>query len=416
MNMKKKNVLNKVKILTLAGLMGMASCKDNNAPDDPIAPTPDNNNNTFVPPTEWVEKDEFLTHLSNVDAASFYEIGETDQTLRFSTDYNTGKVEKFSALFADDGNDMLYPFEAARKSPRSNKSVGMFKSEAYRSFNVENGGYNWTIDNVSNDVYNSTYKNMSLTELATFAKNRILQATNNQDVSRATAIYDGIVNGMGSWEQGPETSITVISEGHLSGLKHTDCGHVHLYQVSDNFRFPYAGGVASRIVNSYAPAEQAVYRGRAYGTVNIQKNSDTYRLALLSTDSAVLTITPDAETLVLPFKDWYRVTIVFSSGTNKSEFIAEQADKTVDSEMALMYPEVKDFDMHQETQSNGLSVFVGDQTNIRTKYASIKYGDDATNPTEAVVLGGREDIKPAEGSTNGVFFTYAFAGLKQNQK
>ena len=472
--------LKRTKVFLLAGLMGgMYSCKDVFEPEMPEKGRTQQIANAFYTDTvtQNLPNDKFMQHLSDINDASFSVFGE--DVLRPVTDEN-GYVNQFLCNTAYSGcsdfdehiNYMCYTGItvssklANRIDDRSVDSVATIDAGKVYEFRVDgcfqDPREDWSIHEVNEDVYNSVFRNMSDSALAQMAWNRLTEV--NADLGHRQSIYDAILAGYGRWEYRQEI-VPIMSKGAKIGLKHSDIGLVQgttpiQGEPEKCEHFPYSGGVESK--RAFAPSEYSRFKGKAYAVINdnyynrVDENENHYSngttaMRIISTDSAGATFSHGiyADTLVMPFKDWYKLTIITNNANNQIEVHAEnyQSDFS-EAHWGLQNKNNTNMPLgtdttyfgyplcfaEQNTNNSEFSVgftapeYYGRTTEIATglenvycapaRRSSARRAPSDSNPANEVVLHGMIEEKNAESEIRktgrGIFFV--FGGLNQKQK
>ncbi len=195
------------------------------------------------------------------------------------------------------------------------------------SVSVASTGEDWKMLNVQEEVYFNSYKNMSNTIMAHSARNYLTSI--GADAVYTDSICNAILAGRGSWTMEP-IPFTIMSKGAAAGLHHSDFGLIEgsvpvAGDPSKHETYPYIGGVAYKRVN--ASSDYAKYKGTAYVSVmptdnnNAPSDVENYGVGLrvFATDSAAATFSHGAvaDTLVMPFNDWYSMTIIIQHSDNQ---------------------------------------------------------------------------------------------------
>ena len=422
------NVLksNKAKTLVLTGLMGlMPSCKmDKNAPDAPK--TPGNTHNTYVLSNVMdtipnMPVDSFMTHMPNVANAVFYEPTEDTHCFLFHTG-NMGSVSSVTELrdMKDNDNSIQNPYVLTRVDNQSINGSAKFITPAYYVYNVEYGNEygsgNWRIDCVTESEYNAKYVNMTFQEMADLAQARIL-SKHPEEVYHAQQIYNAILNNQGQWTQDEPFYVTFNSNGWQQNLKYSDFGTFDVATIDNSYGFTsmFSGGLSSNEIKKSVVQPQT-FKATAYANItatNRQIGSEQELIVSTGRDSAIFTI--DAlqnETIVMPFKNWYKVTIIRTNNSVVSTFENINGTTIADT-WQLPHPNMQETNYREGIQDNGLAVkdgFAGTEheDGILTGTA-VNYYTDETGYIEFVGQGYRHDWLP----NKKIQFTFSFGGTNR---
>lgn len=420
----KKLNTNKAKTFVLAGLMGLApSCKmDKNAPEEPQSI-----NNSYVIPSvmsanQDMPVDSFMMHMPNVANAVFYEPTEDAHCFMFHTD-NMGNVNNITELrdMKDRDRNLQNPYNLTRMDNTCVNGSAKFITPRYWVFRVEyqneySGGH-WMIDCVTDAEYNSKYATMSLQDLANLAYTRLM-SKHPEEVEHAEQIRNAILNNQGQWTQDEPFYVTFNSNGWQQNLKYSDFGtfDVATIDYSQGFTSMFSGGMADYEINNKSAIQPQTFKATAYANVtatNRQIGSEQELLVSTGRDSATFTI--DAlqnETIVMPFKNWYKVTIIRTNNSVVSTF--ENVNGTTIAETwQLPHPNMQETNYREGIQDNGLAAkdgFAGTEheDGILTG-TSVAYYTDETGYVEFVGQGYRHDWLP----NKKIQFTFSFGGTNR---
>ena len=420
----KKLNTNKAKAFLLAGLMGLTpSCKDDkNAPEDPKT-----QESTYsVPSSREVATDmpvdSFMTHMQNPDQAVFYEPIEDEWRFSFHTG-NTDNVDNVTIIrdLKAGTRGIHNPYVLSRADNPSVNGGANFNAPMYWFFYVEykneyGGGGDWTIDAVTDQEYKDKYENMSLQELGDLAYNRLI-TQHPEDTYHAERIRDAILDRQGNWTQDEAFNMTFNSNGWKQNLKYSDFG---TFVFMNSACFPvftsmYSGGIADyEVVNKYMIQPQT-FKATAYANVTASdRTMGSEQEIIVSTgrDSATLTI--DAmqnETIVMPFKNWYTVTIIRTNNSVVSSF--EDAAGTVTENWQVLHSNIPETGYREFVRDNGLSAKEGsygeEHSDGFVTVTSVNYYTDETGYVEFVGQGCRHDWLPNRKNQ----FWFSFGGTNR---
>ena len=420
-----KQFLNKTptyqtKTFLLAGLMGLiSSCKmDTNAPDDPKQQT-SAQVTSFQDDVLNTPVDSFMLHMDNVNLARFYEPREDTHCFLFHADNFSGNVTGLTELRDIKDNDcsIQNPYNLTRTDNSCIDGSARFITDKYWVYNVEYsseyGGGNWRIDCVTEAEYDTVYKNMTNQQLATLARNRILQKQ-PYGLNHADSIYYNILKGNGEWEQEKPFYVTFNSNGWKQNLKYSDFGtfDAATLDFSEGFTSMYSGGLKSNEFDkAQIPAQ--TFKATAFANVtNRSQDSDDSQL-VVSTERDSASITIDAaqnETIVMPFNNWYKVTIIRTPYSVVSYL--EDVNGNVAQTWQVPHQNTQETGYRSGTQDNGLFVtdgLYGDDQNGIVTGVSVNYYTDETGYIEFTGQGYRND----RANNQIMSFTFSIGGTNR---
>ena len=385
---------NKAKVLFLAGLMGLASSCNVDEPEF---------------------SGNFMQNMpvSVVKNAVFYEPAEETQSFSFQTNNNTVTGVTFVKDVKDTKTEIYNPMNLTRTdSYLVRNGEAHFVSPWYWSYDVKlQRNIVWDIPYVTDEEYNSKYKNMSDQDLADLAKNRI-QSKNPEATDYATEIYDGILARKGSWKQNPPFYMKISSKAQEQNLRYSDFGRIYCFSPNGNIpsyesgERLYSGGVPSNKIDKSMVSPQT-FKVTAIGVVNNYYLHTEY-------NAATLTIDAQGETIVMPFKnvkldDWYKVTIIIKNGSVVSKF-EDVTNGTIHQNQQLLYSNTSETGHRETVQDNGLFVKYGlygdEKQNGFITGTAINYYTDETGSVEISGQGYRIE----RNGDNKFMFTFVFGG------
>ena len=425
-NFKNLYSLRNAKIFLLASLVGgLTSCKDVLEPEikSDALHTPNGQyvNNNDDQPTY----DSFMKHMPNVANAVFYEPTEDTHYFLFRTDPLTQNVTRISEIRDAKNKDrnIQNTYELIRRDNTCVNGSANFMTEGLWFYEVEyegNGGPggNWSIECVSQDQYDNLYRDMPDSTLANIAEARIVQ-THPEDAVHAKKIHDAILNGQGHWEQDDPFLVTFNSKGDQQNLKYSDFGtfEASTMDFSESFTSMYSGGIKANEINKTTVPAQT-FKATAFGNVRCDKRENTVfgdiNLMLVSTGLDSATITIDAlqnETIVMPFKNWYTVTIIRTNNSVVSRF--ETSNSVIPGNWQLPHQNTTETGYREGEQDNGLYAKDGyagvlTEDGILTG-TSMNYYTDETGYIEFVAQGYRQDWS----QNNHMQFTFCLGGTNR---
>ena len=310
------------KTFVMAGLMGlMPSCKMFiNEPENPKE-----TNKTMRTDSMYLQNmpvDSFMTNIAHTENLKLRCPGEQDWFFSMGAGANT--MTFFQDLLHE-SDAIENPIEFERFANITSDSVA-FTGKPYWNYwvslsnNPDEWDYCWEISGVTDAEYYSKYHNLSDSALANIAQQFL--ESRNSDPYYIQKVYNAVSAGKGAWSnyQGKKylSALSAKSYGSKIGLKTSDIVDIAFTDDTNQKTgsFCFSAMDDDKIIDKSAINGAATYRGSAVARVNKQFDNDTYDGRKLFTDSAILTI--DAaknETIVMPFHNWYKVTIIKSGNT-----------------------------------------------------------------------------------------------------
>ncbi len=354
---------NKVKTLVLAGLMGLTpSCcnVEDNAPDEPTTKPNTDANQTDGISTNPV--DSFMQHMSCTGNIKLRTSGEDELFFKLITNGNNviGMTMVDDPLHTSDA--ITYPIDFDRTNYTLSDSATFF-AKPYWNYWVDLDGLSsdacWEICGITDEVYSAKYEGISDEALADIAKNYL--TANNSNPGYIANVYDAVSKGKGEWSRYPGkkwlSGLSAKSYGYKIGLQCSDVVRI-VFADNDNkdfFDAVFSAMDDSKSIDKNLISSATTFKGSVYGTVNKQEHDDTYAQRFVFADSATFTI--DAaknETIVMPFKNWYKVTMI-KSGDDIKTYLSDLPANA--SDWGLTYTNVTSIDQSGEkNQVNGLKV------------------------------------------------------------
>ena len=214
--------------------------------------------------------------------------------------------------------------------------------------------------------------------------------------------------------------LTINSKGSQIGLNYSDVGFIKSQVIStkNEATFTYAGGRPADIVSGDFVYDTR-FVGTAYGYVDLRQNQKVIEQLFVTTDPATATIDIDpvtqTETIVMPFKNWYRVTVVKTKDNKVTTKLDNEANKNIESKwIPVHYDWVENYQRGEFVQSNGLKVLKStrvdsDDGDVSTVFSSMYFGPGIRN--EAIVIGLRGDML----NENVIRLNYVMGAVKADQ-
>lgn len=210
------------------------------------------------------------------------------------------------------------------------------------------------------------------------------------------------------------------SKGSPVSLIYSDIGSVTFTnkETKKEDKFVYAGGRPADIVSGDFVYDTR-FVGTAYGYVDLIQNNKVIEQLFVTTNPATSTIDIDpvtqTETIVMPFKNWYRVTVVKTKDNKVTTKLDNDANKQIDHKwMPVHHDWVENKQLGTTEQANGLTVvrstrLDSDVGGVISCLSNIYFGPGVR--TEGVVIGFRSDVDNA----NAVRLNYVMGAVKADQ-
>lgn len=211
--------------------------------------------------------------------------------------------------------------------------------------------------------------------------------------------------------------LTINSKGAQIGLNYSDVGFIKSQVIStkNEATFTYAGGRPEDIVSGDFVYDTR-FVGTAYGYVDLRQNNKVIEQLFVTTDPATATIDIDpvtqTETIVMPFKNWYRVTVIKTKDNKVTTKLDNDANKQIDQKwIPVHYDWVENKQLGTTEQANGLTVVRANRkdSDVGSVVATVYFGPGVR--TEGVVVGFRSDVDNA----NAVRLNYVMGAVKADQ-
>lgn len=410
------------KALFLACLMGVVpSCKQEF--NEPTAP----NNNSGKQYSEYsgpnnvdsYPVDSFMKHMPNVEYAKFYQPTEDNHEITFQTNSSTFNVNgsKEKCDVSKTSPNIIFDINLTRADNQSVNGSANFNGPAYWGYSVsytrpDGERAEWTIENATDANY-ATYSAYDNTTLANKARTRIL-SKDQYNVAHADSIYNNIMRGNGVWQQEAPFNVKFNSKGAQQDLRYSDFGTLEYSESGSNpITKMYTGGMTEGQSSRYSvPA--TTFKATAFGNVKRTKPNDSENYLVLTTgkDSATYTIDEAKnETIVMPFQNWYKVTIIRTANSVVSYI--ENPTSPVPQQWQVIHPDLHEYSYQEKVQPNGLFATdgmytVNSQEGIHTGLSALYYLDDS-GYMESVIQGYRQDYT----NTDGMVFTFCLGGTNR---
>ena len=300
----------------------------------------------------------FMGHMQNVRDAVFYQPCEDTHRFLFHTNM-MNEVSGFTELrdVLDKDTDIDNQYDAPRID-NDNTAVdnsAKFMIPTYYEYRVDvEDQYGWHVDWAIECVpENSEYRNMTNQQLADLAYSRILDKAHSEE--EAQIIHDAILNGQGQWTQEDPFYVTFNSNGWTQNLRNSDFGtfKCSALDYSEEESDVFSGGLPEKEIQKSA-VEPQTFRATAYGRVKHKGENGLREVMYVSTGRDSATFTIDAmhnETIVMPFQNWYTVTITRTNNSVTSQF---ENNGSVSTMWQMPHQNIQETGYREGLQDNGL--------------------------------------------------------------
>ncbi len=408
----------KSKTLLLAGLIGlMPACKQQiNEPENPTK-HPSTTSYTYDVPVNDMPVDSFMKHVPNVENVNFYQPREDNHRIYFSTDFSNGDINKMTEErdVAQTSTNILYPVVLNRTDNQSVNGTANFVSEPTWNYTVSyktpnNETRTWTIEDIPASLYND-YLSLSRAQMSDYARISILEKD-----PTATACADSVSANIyrgrsGEFSQNDLFNVQFNSKGAQQGLQHSDFGTFTYTAGAESETQMYSGANTDDATNIFnCPATSM--KATAFANVKRRGPNASEQQLILSTgkDSARYII--DAvrnETIVMPFKNWYTVTIVRTPNGNVYSNLTDSAN-IVPAQWQFIHTNNVENESWEGFLPNGIYMTTGayetdEQNGFKTNFSANHFLEPSGN-VEIVGQGYREDYTNSDRIT----VTFCFGG------
>ena len=406
----------KNRTLLLAGLIGlMPACKQQINEPENLSKHP-NTSFTYDVPFNNVPVDSFMKHVPNVENVKFYQPREDNHQIYFST--ANGDVNKMTEVrdVAQTSTDILYPLNFTRTDNQSVNGTAHFVSEPTWTYTVSyktqnNETRTWSIEDIPASEVNF-YGNLSKEAMAYLARDSIL-SRNPNETEHADSVYMNIKYGHSvTVTQNNPFSVQFNSKGAQQGLQHSDFGTFTYTAGSESETQMYSGAnKEDETIINILDCPATSMKMTAFANVKRRgPNGDGSQLLLTTGKDSARYVIDEAknETIVMPFKNWYTVTIiklpnrVYSYMTDSANIVPSQwqfihTDKVENEYVGKVLPN-ESFVM---TGVNRIDDYNGFKTDLSRRNFL-----EPDGTVEVVGNGYREDYT----NSDRVSFTFCFGG------
>jgi hypothetical protein len=412
--------MNYKQTIVLAALIGlMPACKDQINEPEKTAKQSGMSTNIYGATADETPMDAFMKHVPNVENVKFYIPREETSYLSFEINSASGDIYKMTEErdVAQTSTNILYPWVFNRTDNMSSDGTASFLSETTWNYTVSyqtpnNETRTWSIEDIPASELN-VYANLSREAMAYLARDTILSRNPNEK-AHADSVYMNIKYGhSAAVTQNEPTTVQFSSMGAQQHLTHSDFGTITYTKGATSETKVYLGTNmedADMINVLNCPATSINIT--AYANVQrIGTNADGQQLVLTTGKNAgkyTIDINHN-ETIVMPFQNWYTVTLIKTPGKLRS-YLTDSAH-VVPAQWQLIHID-KVEDIYKETiNENGLFCMVGikevnDYSGFRTCFSCYNFLD-SDGKQEVISNGYREDY---DASGDRIVMTFCFGG------
>ena len=407
--------MNYKQTIVLAALIGlMPACEDQINEPEKDSNQSGISTSIYGASADATPMDSFMKHVPNIENIRFYQPREDTHYIHFST--ANGDVNKMTEErdVAQTSTDILYPLNFTRTDNQSVNGTAHFVSEPTWTYTVSyktpnNETRTWSIEDIPASEKNY-YASLSRAAMAYLARDTIL-SRNPNETAHADSVYMNIKygNSVKVTQNNPFT-VQFSSMGAQQHLTHSDFGTITYTKGATTETQMYSTGdteEATNVLNCPATSMNIT----AYATVQrIGANADGQQLVLTTGKNAGKYIIDEAknETIVMPFKNWYTVTII-KTPTDLYSYMTDSAN-IVPSQWQFIHTDKVENVYLEDIWPNKLFVMTGlyridDSNGFKTDLSRTHFLEpDGT--VEVVGNGYREDYT----NSDRVSFTFCFGG------
>ena len=412
--------MNYKQTIVLAALIGlMPACKDQINEPEKTAKQSGMSTNIYGAMDE-TPVDAFMKHVPNVENVKFYIPREETSYLSFEVNSASGDIYKMTEErdVKQTSTNILYPLVFNRTDNMSTDGTASFISETTWNYTVsyttqKNETRTWSIEDIPATEIND-YQNIPRSSMAQLSKDLILQRNPNE-TAHADSIWSNIYFGRsGAFTQNEPTTVQFSSMGAQQHLEHSDFGTITYTKGATSETKVYNGANkedATRISVLGCPATSINIT--AYANVQrIGANADDQQLVLTTGKNAgkyTIDINHN-ETIVMPFQNWYTVTLIRTPGKLRS-YLTDSAN-VVPAKWQFIHTDKVEDAYIEKVNNNGSWYMVGSwdiygyNNGIRTNVAFYNFLD-SDGKLEASGNGYREDY---DASGDRIVMTFCFGG------
>ena len=414
--------MNYKQTIVLAALIGLLpACKDQiNEPEKTAKQS--GMSTSIYGATDETPVDAFMKHVPNVENVKFYIPLEETSYLSFEVNSASGDIYKMTEErdVKQTSTNYLYPLNFNRTDNMSSDGTASFtSSETTWNYTVSyttpnNETRTWSIEDIPASELN-VYKNLDTVQMADAARGLILQRNPNE-TAHADSIWSNIYSGRsGAFTQNEPTTIQFSSMGAQQHLEHSDFGTITYTKGATSETKVYLGANredATNVLNCPATSMNIT----AYANVQrIGANADGQQLVLTTGKNAgkyTIDINHN-ETIVMPFRNWYTVTLLKTPGKLRS-YLTDPAN-VIPAKWQFIHIDKVEDSYREIININGLFCMVGswdtgawdiDGSCFTTCFSCYNFLD-SDGKQEVISNGYREDY---DASGDRIVMTFCFGG------
>lgn len=409
--------MNYKQTIVLAALIGlMPACKDQINEPEKTAKQFGMSTNIYGA-TDETPMDAFMKHVPNVENVKFYIPREETSYLSFEVNSASGDIYKMTEErdVKQTSTNIIYPLVFNRTDNMSTDGTASFLSETTWNYTVSyqtpnNETRTWSIEDIPASEIND-YETISFEDLADLARDSIL-SRNPNETAHADSIWKNLYFRHNlSVTQNEPTTVQFSSMGAQQHLTHSDFGTITYTKGATSETKVYSGANMEDVTNVLnCPATSMNIT--AYATVQrIGTNADGQQLVLTTGKNAgkyTIDINHN-ETIVMPFRNWYTVTLIKAPGKLRS-YLTDSAHVVPAQWQFIHIDKVEEF-YKERINQNGLFCMVGykdvnDYSGFTTCFSRCNFLD-SDGKQEVISNGYREDY---DASGDRIVMTYCFGG------
>lgn len=410
--------MNYKQTIVLAALIGLLpACKDQINEPEKTAKQSGMSTNIYGASADETPVDAFMKHVPNVENVKFYIPREETSYLSFEVNSASGDIYKMTEErdVKQTSTNYLYPVNFNRTDNMSSDGTASFTSEMTWNYTVSyttpnNETRTWSIEDIPASELN-VYKNLDTVQMADAARGLILQRNPNE-TAHADSIWSNIYSGRsGAFTQNEPTTIQFSSMGAQQHLEHSDFGTITYTKGATTETKVYSGANKedATIINILdCPATSMNIT--AYANVQrIGANADGQQLVLTTGKNAgkyTIDINHN-ETIVMPFQNWYTVTIV-KTPTELLSYLTDSAN-VVPAEWQFIHTGIENVYLEDNLPNSSFTMTgvcrESDNKGLMTTLSRRNFLD-SDNKVEVVGNGYRE----AYSSGDRIVMTFCFGG------
>ncbi len=409
--------MNYKQTIVLAALIGLLpACEDQINEPEKDSNQSGMSANIYGASADATPMDAFMKHVPNIENIRFYQPREDTHYIHFST--ANGDVNKMTEErdVAQTSTDILYPLNLTRTDNQSVNGTAHFVSDPTWNYTVSyktqnNETRTWSIEDIPASEIND-YQGVDRSSMAQLAKDIILQRNPNE-TAHADSVWSNIYFGRsGTFTQNEPFTVQFNSKGAQQGLQHSDFGTFTYTAGTQSETQMYSGAnkedeTIINILNCPATSMKMT----AFANVKRRgPNGDGSQLLLTTGKDSARYVIDEAknETIVMPFKNWYTVTII-KTPTDLYSYMTDSAN-IVPSQWQFIHTDKVENVYLEDILPNKSFVMTGlyridDYSGFKTDFSRRNFLEpDGT--VEVVGNGYREDYT----NSDRVSFTFCFGG------